>query len=241
MTSATSTPFCVTALLDTPLVLSADSFLTLDALLAAAVFKRTHDVEAAHGGVPLSTTCGIFHGSAAFVRNPLRRSRPGFKRGFQPVEEMWIQKLAYQTGTGKNSDKPLARQGRIDTQRASGHKSSTDEFMAYDTNQVIWMGCGNVDAVQDLLTEIAFIGKKSRQGYGQVAEFIVDEVDLDESLWSVRHGAARPTRPIPLPIWRDAGHTDHGLITRPCAARLPYFGAQPEMCVVPMSRDVKTL
>ena len=65
--------FVVTAGLRTPLVRSA-GYLTLDALLAAILFDKLQDVEAAHSAVPLRCSDGLFHASAA-VLEPVDKSR----------------------------------------------------------------------------------------------------------------------------------------------------------------------
>ena len=44
-------------------------YATLDALLAALLFDRLDDVEAAHAAVPLANTNGLFHASAAIYEH----------------------------------------------------------------------------------------------------------------------------------------------------------------------------
>ncbi|MGA7983142.1 MAG: hypothetical protein WCA32_23320, partial [Chromatiaceae bacterium] len=54
--------------LRTPILLG--GFLTLDALLAAALFERTGDLEQSHSALPLAQTGGMWHASAALLEAP---------------------------------------------------------------------------------------------------------------------------------------------------------------------------
>ena len=235
-------PFCVTADLQTPVILTANGYLTLDSMLGAAIFKRTGDVNAAVRDVPLAQSGGIWHGSAAFLDRVTALSEPGFKRGIQPREEMWAP--AYQTGrstdkkTGLRTPNGKRLVNRVDTVRDE-YKSDLDVYRAIDATRVTWFGCGDPGAVEDLLTEIAFVGKKYCHGYGKIVRFTVEPVETDRSFVRLRRGKLSPMRPIPADLWQSMGlDLSPDLLTRFCAATLPYFSAPSVRCVVPASRDL---
>lgn len=237
-------PFCVTAGLQTPVILTTDAYLTLDSLLGAAVFARTGEAEAAVQEIPLAQTDGIFHGSAGFLDSVLLKAPgAGFKLGIQPTEEMWLP--AYQTGTSEDkatgrkfrNNKRLVR--RVDTVRGE-YSTTLDAYSAFAAAQITWFGCGEMKAVRDLLGEITSVGKKSRQGWGAIVGFHLEEIDVDLSLSRQRRGMDRPMRPIPAATWQAWGRDiTPALLTRECAVRPPYFCGPKIRCVVPATRDLK--
>lgn len=227
------TPFVVSVGLKTPVILTPRSYLTLDAVLAALLFAETADIEAAHRDIPLQRTGPVWHGSAALVDSVLRRSDlAAFKRGISAQEEMWAP--AYQTGTGRNRAVPVRK--RIDTQREK-YKTELDQYTAIVASTITWTGCGQIDAVQRLLGDLRHVGKKGRQGWGQVERIEVEQTDDDLSL-VCRHGdAVLPMRPIPVALWESLGHSSANLLQIDTQIAPPYFDQSSRTrCVVPSSR-----
>ena len=70
--------FRVTAHMKAPIIFGG-GYATLDALLAALLFDRLDDVEAAHAAVPLANTKGLFHASAA-IYEPSRHRPDDIRR-----------------------------------------------------------------------------------------------------------------------------------------------------------------
>jgi CRISPR type IV-associated protein Csf3 len=232
---ATNQPFYVNVGLQTPVVLGQRAYLTLDSVLAALIYADTGDVEAAHRDIPLARTDAVWHGSAAFFDSIMHRStQPAFKRSIEPREEMWAP--AYQTGTGRNSNKP--RPQRVDTQRGK-YKSDMDHYTGIAASTLRWFGCGDIAAVRDLLDGLRFVGKKSRHGWGQVARIDIDEATEDLSLLHAQGAEAQPMRPIPVVLWEQMGQSSQGLLQRTAPVAPPYFDeASSTRCVVPSSRTV---
>jgi hypothetical protein len=56
----------ITARLKVPIILGG-GYLTLDALLASLNFEQSGDIEIAHNTIPLASTDGLFHASAALL------------------------------------------------------------------------------------------------------------------------------------------------------------------------------
>lgn len=221
-------PFSVIAHLQTGLVLTPDAYLTLDAVLASMIFTATEgNIERAHAEIPLERTRSIWHGSAAFLDSAFRQSySPAFKNGIAPREEMWCE-----AWRGKNPKRQP--KGRIDTQRGP-YKGGMDQYVATECGTVTWFGHGDLDAVRDLLADLRFVGKKARQGWGQIDRIDIDEVDEDLSLsFTDDNGMRHPMRPVPVAEWGDTT----GRLVRSVVSAPPYFDkalAQP--CVVPASR-----
>src|SRR5690606_4486934 len=60
--------------------------------------------------------------------------------------------------------------------------------------EVTWYCVGDPEEIERLLSKVTAIGKKTAMGYGQVAEWVVEEIEED---WSVQKGKT-PMRPIPF-------------------------------------------
>lgn len=224
--------FAVQADLATPIILSPETYLTLDSLLAAMIFEETGEADAALRDIPLQKTAGIWHGSAAFLTSVVNPFRAPFKRGVEPLEEMWIP--AYQTGTGENSDKVIVK--RIDKVRKK-YQTLTGEYEAQAASGVLWFGCGDIVRVESIISGLSHVGKKARQGYGQISGVSVEEMDEDWSLSIPFKGRTYPMRPIPLPVWETHLHHplhDELLLVR-ATSRPPYFCGQKDRCAVPHS------
>lgn len=229
----TNIPFSVSVGLKTPIILSQSTYLTLDSVLAALIFAATGDLHAAHQDIPLQRTGQVWHGSAALIDSALHRTDlPAFKRGISPLEEMWAP--AYQTGTGRNSATPVRK--RVDTVREK-YKTEMDQYSAIVASTLTWAGCGDVQTVRSVLAELRFVGKKSRQGWGQVDRIEIEEADEDLSLAYQGAGAALPLRPVPVDLWESLGHSIAGLLQIDAQVCPPYFDpASRCRCVVPASR-----
>ena len=227
-------PFSVTVSLRTPVILTQRAWLNLDSVLASLLFDRSHDLPQALRDIPLARTGPVWHGSAALL-HPVQStsSHPAFKRGISPKEEMWAP--AYQTGTGRNSNKPVIR--RVDTQRGE-YKTEMDQYLGLVSERVTWLGCGQIDAVRDLLADLRYVGKKSRQGWGQVDRIDVEESDDDQSLvWRDAQGSPQPMRQVPVTVWQQLGHAADGLLQVNATICPPYFDESSlTRCVVPSSR-----
>ena len=228
--------FRVTAELSTPLILSGDTYLTLDALLSGVLFEETGSVKRALTEIPLERTHGVWHGSSVFLDSCAIRTTEPFKSGLsmRDIDSGALERLAL----GRVSRG--ARRGeiaQIDTVRGA-YQSSLECYSAYRTPRVYWYGYGRIDAAEELLSCLPAIGKKRRQGYGQVAHLEIEPIDEDLSLSRIVAGERVAMRPIPLEDWQhlypDAPASSIGC-TRPAP---PYFEGEAHLCAIPPAREV---
>ena len=225
--------FAVIASLKTPVILSRDTFLTFDALLAALIYRQTDSLEAAHTQIPLARTEGVWHGSAAFLDSVARKTiGPAFKAGITPREEMWAP--AYQTGTGRNRNRILVK--RVDTARGP-YQTRLDQYVGIAASTVTWFAHGDVQRVRELLLDLSSVGAKTRQGWGRIERLDIEELDDDLSMAYVTPQGATPMRPIPVQAWVEMGHQLDDCLVIDTVATPPYLEAsRRERCVVPPAR-----
>ena len=229
--------FRITAELSTPLLLSGETYLTLDALLSGVLFEDTSSVERALAEIPLDRTHGVWHGSSVFLDSCAIRATAPFRcgLGMRDLESGALERLALKTISRG------ARRGEIahiDTARGV-YQSTLEYYTVYHTPRVYWFGCGGIEAVEDLLSGVDGIGKKRRQGYGQVAHIEIEPIDEDLSLSRmVAAGTRVAMRPITLECWQrlypDTPPSAIGC-TRPAP---PYFKGEAQVCAIPPAREV---
>jgi len=227
------TSFAVVASLKTPVILSRNTFLTFDALLAALIYRQTDSLDAAHTQIPLARTAGVWHGSAAFLDSVVRQTiGPAFKAGLTPREEMWAP--AYQSGTGRNRDRVLIK--RVDTARGP-YQTRLDQYVGIAASTVTWFAHGDMQRVRELLGDLRSVGAKAAQGWGQVERLDIEEIDDDLSIAYVTPQGATPMRPIPVQTWVDMGRQLDDCLVIDTVATPPYLEAsRRERCVVPPAR-----
>lgn len=225
--------FSVMINLATPIVVTPLSYLMLDALLAARIYALTGDVERAHSEIPLDKEAGLWCGSAMFLSDLNRPISVPFKRGLNLRDA--LDPLYVAMGAGRNSSKPKNNQ-IIDTVRGP-YANLIEEYQGYEANYVVWFGRGDINAVENLLKEVRFVGKKHHQGYGSVATrngLIIEEEDENNSIVGNFGGKKFPMRPIPIKTWDESvPYTfDADVCFQP-----PYFNPRNAVrCVVPHTK-----
>lgn len=210
--------FKVVAVMDSPVI--ANGRLTLDSILAAAVFMKTQDLELAHQHLPLDRTGDIWHGSAAFF-SLAESKQSGFAASLKMSE---LESGLWQPRKGKY---PMF----VDQQRGP-YLPPMDSYTAIESNNVWWYGRGNIVEVQALLDSLVFIGKKGNQGFGWVSEFTITEMDQDYSLVSKE---GEPNRPIPFDVWTNLSSKPASVVAIE-SFYPPYFESPRASCVVPSKR-----
>ena len=124
--------FIVRARLRTPFALTG-GYLTLDSLLAARVFDMTGDLKAAHEGLPLRATNGLYHASAALAE----ASAPGklsVVAGLRAAHDLTADMLM------KNKLGKVHAQIGLKRRRQFGNVTS--QFRIVPTDSVAWYGEG---------------------------------------------------------------------------------------------------
>ncbi len=209
--------FIVEARLSTPLIREDDSWLTLDSLLAAAIYRSTDSVEQAHNNIPLEKTGELWHGSIAFPVDP------------RFSDEAFISSLSPHYGDyDLDTRKQVLRSGGLDGQRV-------DRRPLVECKEVVWFGRGNPIECRHLLNQLDGIGKKSSYGFGMIESITITPIDIDRS-FILPDGS--PARPIPVHYW-DCNESNtqmsaSDLVTDVTGYKPAYWDtAQHVMCVLP--------
>ncbi len=181
----------VTAALRTPIV-PGGGYLTLDALLGALLFERLGDIEAAHRAIPLASTDGLFHASAA-IFGPCPSRRVHFVANLR-ADHALDPDLLPKNGQGRVYRK-------IGRARRQDFGAVMNDYAAFDAPEATWYAEGRGEAVERLLKQAHFIGKRRASGFGEVSEWSVKPGDYD----GVTGPFGEPLRPVPVAMFRGDG------------------------------------
>ena len=172
----------VTARLAAPIVF-AGGYLTLDALLAAVLFERSGDVDAAHEAVPLARSGGLFHASAAIL---------------EPWDSRPVSFVA-NLRADHSLDPDLLKRERGKVHRKIGRSRRQDfgavmnRYAAVAAPEAVWYAEGDAEAAKRLLEGVGFIGKRRASGFGEVSRWLFEESDSD----GIAGPFGEPLRPVP--------------------------------------------
>lgn len=178
----------ITATLNSPVV-SGGGYWTLDALLAAVLFDQCQDVERAHNNIPIRSTHGLFHASAA-IMEPIETGRISFVANMRADHSLNPDLIA-KGKDGKQLHKRLGRLRRQDFGAVMNHYSIAT------ASEVTWFAEGDGEAIQRLLHGVHFVGKRRASGFGEVADWKVDQGEFD----GVVGAMGEPLRPVPLELF----------------------------------------
>lgn len=177
----------ITAQLRVPIIVG-DGYLTLDALLASLIFERTSDIEVAHSTVPLACTDGLFHASAALLE-PFGSSDVAFVANLRATHALDPDLIL------KNKHGAIHKQMGLTRRRDFGAVLNT--YTAFDAREITWYAEGDGEAVERLLSEVKFIGKRRGSGFGEVSSWLIEIGDFD----GVVGPLGDPLRPVPLEMF----------------------------------------
>ena len=209
--------FTVIAELRSPLVLGGDGYFTLDGLLAGLLFERLRDVEAAHGALPLASTGGLFHASAAMIE-PYETRPVSFVANLRAQHDLDPGLLL------KNKHGRVHR--RIGMTRRQDFGAVMNSYRAFGANEICWYAEGDAAAVNALVKNTPFIGKRRAGGFGEVSRWTVEPDELD----GVTGPFGEPMRPVPVDLFRG----DTGAPKAEAAWRPAYWHpANRAVCYVP--------
>ncbi|MGH8463107.1 MAG: hypothetical protein ACRER5_03105 [Pseudomonas sp.] len=210
-------PFRVTITLRTPACLRPD--LTLDAVLAAAIYLISGDVERAHSDIPLARTKDVWHASSIQFLGGERSSQPYIAR----LDSRDLVPVGY---SGEAN-----RKGRININISGGYLAAQLRKLPTFIGQVAFDGNGDIEEVKSLLHALPGLGKNTRQGLGRMGEIVVASSLKDVSV--IREDGL-PARPTPVTTWEQWGNNPDVAAKDHVAWQPPYWRHdQDALCVVP--------
>lgn len=214
----------ITAVLQDGRVAGVDPWFPLDSILAA-MWMRKNRPDLAYA--PIDDTSKMIDADLPLARRGLGEKwywACSFNRG-KKVKE-------YVTHWHKRQDDNLEKYINFGKRRGKiNHKSG--KYKAYRMplvvqvfDRLVWHAVGNAEQVRELCSMVTHIGKKPSQGYGAVAEWIVEPWGKD---WSVIDDSCRPTRAIPI-----TEGVEYPFPTRVYGIRPPYwFEGYRTLCIMP--------
>ncbi len=219
------TPFKLVITLKTPLVMSATRT-TLDALLSAAVFRKTGLTgfqTLPH--IPLEKgEDGIFKGSSMFC---------GGSYSFDTVGR--VMALKNLSDKDESMFKPNGTRGyKGISSKREAYKNHLVSYTAISARQVVFYGVGKPDEVVSLIeNHIVGIGKCANSGAGEIES--VKWEPCDDHSWVTKSG--KPARPLPVEIWKKLS-SGRQVPVAPVAVRLPYWDTPKVPAVYPVDLKI---
>lgn len=171
----------ITATLSSPFI-TGGGYLTLDALLASAVFGLTHDVEQAHHHLPLRCVEGLYYASAA-VYEPLAKGRMAIVQSMRP-DDVWLDPAWLK----KN------KHGAVHTKFSNMPDNIMNTYQTLALERMTWYCEGDPERIEALLTHLPLIGKKRSC---TVTRWDVEPGELD----GIHGYADEALRPVPVQRW----------------------------------------
>lgn len=204
----------VTAHLATEMIMNST---TLDGILGSILYDQLDNFDLAHASIPIKKTDGLFHASCAMA-NEVLFGTTHFYGGLRAQHDIELDHIQ------KNKEGSSHRKIRNGSTEDYGSFSNTYRTIA--TMSVSWLAECDPEAVEKLLSDIEFIGKRRSSGFGQVKRWDFEETDNDPIIDTQGY----PLRPIPTHLWngkQDAIRTD-------AAWRPAYWNTEHRsICVVP--------
>lgn len=161
--------FRISAVMVTPVIFSAHA--TIDGLLGALLFDQLQDVDAAHAAIPIRSTDGLFHASAARLLGVASAHRLGFVAGLRASHDLDLALIQRNATGGPHKALGLARRSDF------GNVANT--YIAHAAEVVEWTAEGDGDRVIELLRGVHAIGKRRNAGFGEVSSWHIEQADDD--------------------------------------------------------------
>ena len=208
----------------TPMILS--NQMTLDSLLSAAVFAKNGAMgvdTTPHIPLKFNEELDVFHGSCLFLPqsfgyNHRRVSMVGGLRGERDMN------------TDKIKENRRNGYGYIDRQRGD-YKTNLDHYESIQCREPIYFyGHGDIDSMLELMGLLVGIGRRAKQGNGQIGEFWADEIDDDYSI-VLKDGS--PARYVPQDKWDGISSKQDDAPVMLGAHKIPYWGGEESKIVFP--------
>lgn len=167
--------------------------MTLDGLLAALLFERLQDVDLAHAAIPVRSTDGLFHASAA-IMEPIEQGRVAFIASLRPQHSIDPDHIR------KNKRGELHR--KFDTSLTN----VMNGYRAITAPTATWYAEADAEKVRTLLEPVEFIGKRRASGFGRVTRWEFEPGELD----GIEGPFGEPLRPVPREMFK--GDTSRPLV-----------------------------
>jgi hypothetical protein len=174
----------IVAELQTPII-TGGGYMTFDALLAGVLFDQLQDVEAAHEAVPIKSTDGLFHASAAFY-DPIEVGRTSFVANLRADHS-----LDADLFPRKKDGSIYKKLGRLKRQHYGAVMNTYD---CITTDRIEWFVEGDKEDIEPLTADIHFIGKRRASGFGEIKKWLVEPGELAGLMGLMKE----PLRPIPV-------------------------------------------
>jgi hypothetical protein len=177
----------IRARLKVPVILGG-GYLTLDALLASLIFESCGDIDIAHSTIPLANSSGLFHASAALLE-PLGSNGVSFVANLRATHALDPDLLL------KNKRGGIHR--KLGLTRRQNYGAVMNSYTAFDAPEITWYAEGDGAAIERLVSDVDFIGKRRGSGFGEVSSWSVEPDDLD----GVVGPFGEPLRPVPVEMF----------------------------------------
>ena len=215
--------FAVRIGVSVPVVLN--NLLHLDSLLGKIVTRAGGTVE----DVPLATTRGVAHGSAAILETG----------NYGAVQESWprlkaIKRNDVPTGLTVGT-KPSER--TIDAM--SPYRNKLTYHTMYSSVRAVWFaGQGDAAVVADLLSDLSTVGGLWTVGHGETTKVEVFALDgVADAGMILADGLV--ARAVPADVWADLGHPTHPrAVTSKQRWKGPYWDGPKDVCISPAQADL---
>lgn len=121
--------------------------------------------------------------------------------------------------------------GRAEIDTARGFfKAYRNPLVYHVMPEIVFYAVGDKAEIERLLQNIAYLGKKSSQGYGEVSEWIVEVISEDKSIFD----GEKLMRMIPCVSYVEAGYSvPADMNTAELAIIPPAYRAEKKLCFVP--------
>ena len=218
-------PFILSIELTTPIIPS--HYTTLDALLAAALYRQTNSLELAHSQIPLTNTQGLWHGSSYLFYGADQITTP---ITINSTMQHDLDTHLY-APCGKNGER-LTISLRVN-ERPQDICRQLHHFDTTASEGLLFYGHGDGAACRDLLQNNLFaIGQKISLGYGAIGNIHHTPIEEDHSLHNAK---GEPMRPIPKEIWHQLPNTRKRKLRKDYTAwKPPYWEPNHQAeCIVP--------
>lgn len=195
--------------------------LSLDALLAAALFQRTHDVDAALTQIPLMQRDGVWCGSS------IRLQQGHYVTG------SFTQALRQRDFASDRYTDHRKRGGAITVLIGGGQFKPAVDHVTPWIGRVEFFGRGDSRSCEELIESLPGIGAKSRAtGYGRIEWIDVEPYDTDGVSMD-----GRPLRVVPVQTWQQWGHAINDRTGEDLLRfKPPYWGGERVPCVFPTAQ-----